>query len=138
MFGGSASSIYYPLNWSFLHCVSKFSLNTLWVIHSSRSSSQNASWLMSLEILKGPYLFWSSFFEGQFKWMFLASNHTLFPAFNPCRFYLFLLNCLFIAFFAISINFLAFFQLLCNLMRNSSNFENSIGIVKFSFQECLP
>jgi len=93
---------------------------------------------MSFAILKGPYLFWSNFFEGQFKFIFLASSHTLFLTFNSCEFCLFLLNCLFIAFFAIFINFVAFSQLCCSLIRNSSNFGSSVYTIKFPFHRCLP
>ena len=44
----------------------------------------------------------------------------------------------FIASFAISIDFMASSQLLCNLMRNSSNFENSICTIRFLFLGYLP
>ena len=110
----------------------------LCIIYFSGSSSWNAPWPMFFEILKGSYLFWSSFFEGLFKWIFLASNHILSLAFSPCRFYLFLSNCLFIASFAISIDLEAFLQLLCNLIKNSSSFGNSVYTIRFSFYECLP
>ena len=114
------------------------SLNTLCIIHLSESSSWNTPWLMFFEILKSLYLFYSSFFKGLFKWIFLASSHTLSPVFSSCRFYLFLLNCLFIASFAISIDFVASSQLLCSPIMNSSSFGNSVYTVKFSFHECLP
>ena len=138
MSDGGASSMYCPRKWSFLHLISRSSLNILWVIHSFRSSSWNASWLIFFEILKDPYLFWSSFFKGQFECIFLASNHTLFPTFNSCRFHLFLSNCLFIAFFAISIDFVAFSQLCCSPIKNSSNFGNFVCTIRFLFHECLP
>ena len=93
---------------------------------------------MSFEILKDLYLFWSSFFEGHFEWIFLASSHMLSPIFNPCGFLLFLSNYFFIASFAISINTLALFQLLCNLFRKLFSFGNSIFIVMFLFYRCLP
>ena len=70
-------------------------------------SSWNIPWPISFEILKGPYLFWSNFFEGQFEWIFLLSSHMLFPTFNPWGFLLFLLNCFFIFFWASSIDFVA-------------------------------
>ena len=137
MSGGGASSMCYPGKWGFLYLVSRSSLNTLWIIYSSGSSSWNASWLMFFEILQDLYLFWSSFFEGWFEWIFLASNHMLFPAFNPCEFCLFLSNYLFIASFTISIDFVAFSQLYCSPIRNSSNFGNSVCTVRFSFYRCL-
>ena len=138
MFSGGASSTFCPLNCSSLYYVSRSSLNILWIIHPSRSSSWNTLWLISFKILKGLYLFWLSFFEGLFKWIFLVSSHTLSPVFNSCRFCLFLSNCLFIAYFAISIDFVASFQLLYNTIRNSSSFGNSICTVKFLFHGCLP
>ena len=109
MFSGSVGSICWLLNCGSLYFVNKSLLNTLWIIYPSRNSSWNISWPIFFEILKSPYLFWSSFFESLFEWIFFASNHILSPAFNPCGFLLFLLNCLFIASFAISINFFAFF-----------------------------
>ena len=93
---------------------------------------------MSFEILKSPYLFWSSFFEGLFKWMFLASNYTLSPFFNLYRFHLFLLNYFFIISCANSINFMASSQLLCSSVKNSSNFGNSVYTVRLPFYRCLP
>ena len=125
------------MNCDSLHHVNKSSLNTLCIIHPSGSSIWNAPCPMSLRILKGLYLFWSSFFEGLFKWIFLASSHTLSSAFSPCEFYLFLSNCLFIASFAISINFIASSQLLCNSMRNSSSFGNFVYTIKLPFYRCL-
>ena len=138
MSGGSAGSTCWPLNCSSLHCVNRSSLNILCIIYPSRSSSWNASWLISFEILKGLYLFWSSFFEGLFKWIFLASSHMLSSAFNLCGFYLFLSNYLFTASFAISIDFIASSQLLCNPIRKSSNFGNFVYTVRFLFYGCLP
>ena len=93
---------------------------------------------MSFEILKGLYLFWSSFFEGHFKWIFLASSHILSPIFSSCGFLLFLSNCFFIVYFAISIDILALSQLLCSSSRKSFSFGNSILINRFPFYKCLP
>ena len=125
-------------NWGSLQYVNKSLLNTLWIIYPFESSSWNTSWPMSFEILKGPYLFWSSFFEGLFEWIFLASNHILSSSFSPCRFYLFLSNCFFIISCVNSINFVAFSQLLCNPIRNSSNFRNSICTIKLPFYKYHP
>ena len=138
MSGSGASSMCYPRKWGSPHLISRSSLNTLWIIHSFGNSSWNTSCLMFLRILKDLYLFWSNFFEGWFEWIFLASNHILFSTCNSYRFLLFLSNCFFIASFAISIKFIAFSQLLCNSLRNSSNFGNFICTVKFPFQECCP
>jgi len=55
--GGSTGSICYLLNCGSLLLVSRSSLNTLWIIHPSGSSSWNAPWPISFEILKDPYLF---------------------------------------------------------------------------------
>ena len=138
MSSGGTSSMCCSGQWGSLYLISRSLLNTLWIIYPSGSSSWNAPWSMSFEILRGLYLFWFSFFESQFEWIFLASNHTLSPAFNPCEFYLFLSNCLFIASFAIFINFIVSSQLCCNLVRNSSNFGNSICTIRFPFYGCLP
>ena len=127
-----------PLNCGFLHHVSRSSLNILWIAYPSSSSDWNTLYLMSFEILKGLYLFWSKFFKSQFKWIFFVSNHMLSPSFSPYRFCLFLLNCFFMASFAISINFFAIFQLSCSHLRKSSSFGNSIFTVRSLFHRCLP
>ena len=131
--GGSTRSMCCLLKCGFLHHVSRFSLNTLWIAHPFSSSSWNAFCSIFFEILKGPYLFWSNFFEGQFEWIFLASSYIFSPSFNPCRFHLFLSNYLFMASFAIFIDYFAAFQLLHNSSRKSSNFGNSVLIVRSSF-----
>ena len=87
---------------------------------------------------KGLYRFWFSFFEGLFKWIFLASNHMLSPFFNPCGFHLFLSNCFFIVSLAMSIALVIFSQLFCKPIKNSSSFGNSICTVKFPFHGCCP
>ena len=138
MSDGSAGSMYWPLDCGFLHCVNRSSLNTSWIIHPSGRSSWNAPWPISFKILKDPYLFWSSFFESLFKWIFLAFSHTLSLVFNPCIFLLFLSNCYLIASFAISIDFVASSQLLYSPMRKFSSFDNSIYIVRFPFYRYLP
>ena len=125
------------LNCSSLHLVSKSSLNTLYIIYSSESSSWKASRLIFFEILKDLYLFWSNFFESLFKWIFLFSNHILSPIFNPWEFLFFLSNCFFILFWATFIDFVASFQLLCSPIRNSSNFGNSVCTTRLSFHKCL-
>ena len=93
---------------------------------------------MSFEILKDLYLFWPSFFESQFDWIFLAFSHMLSLTFSSCKFLLFLLNCFFIAFFAIYINLFALSQLFCSPSKKSSSFGNSVFTVKFPFYRCLP
>jgi len=93
---------------------------------------------MSFEILKGPYLFWSSFFKDLFKWIFLFSNHILSPTFNPWGFLCFLLNCFFIVFCAVSIDFIASSQLLCRFVRNFSTLGNSVCTTRLLFHGCLP
>ena len=65
-----------------LHLVSRSLLNMLCIIYPFGSSSWNASKPMFFEILKSPYPFWFSFFEGWFKWIFLFSSHMLSPTFN--------------------------------------------------------
>ena len=136
--GGGAGSSCYPLNFGLMHCIRRSSLNTLWIAHPSGSSSWNIPEPISFEILKGQYHFWSNFFEGQFDWIFLFSNHMLSPTFNPWGFYLFLLNCFFIFFCASSINFVAYFQLFCNPVRNSSNLGNLDCTTRSPFHGCLP
>ncbi len=113
-------------------------LNTLWIIHHSRSSSWNAPELISFEILKGSYLLLSNFFEGQFDWIFLSSSHMLSPIFNPWGFHLFLSNCLFIFFYTSSIDFIVCFQLFCSPVRNSSTLGNSNHTTRLPFHGYLP
>ena len=127
-----------PLKCGSLHLVSRSLLNMLWIIYSFRSSSWNTFWLISFEILKSPYLFWSSFFEGLFKWIFLLSSHTLSPTFNPWRFLHFLSNYFFIISCVAFIAFIASSQLFCSPVRNSSSLGISICTSKFSFHRCLP
>ena len=128
----------WPLNYGYLHHINRSLLNTLWIIYSFGSSSWNASWLISFEILKDLYLFWLSFFKHLFEWIFLDFSHILSPTLSPYEFCLFLSNCFFIASFAIFIDFVASSQLLCNPMRKSSSFSNSICTVIFPFYRCLP
>ena len=94
--------------------------------------------LLDFKILKGLYLFWSSFFEGLFEWIFLLFNHILSPTFNLWGFLHFLSNCFFIVSYTASIAFMASLQLLSNLMRNSSSLGNSICTMRFPFHVCLP
>ena len=136
--GGGANSTCCSLNCGLLHLVSRSLLNMLCIIHPSGSSSWNAPKLMSLEILKGLYLFWCSFFESLFKWIFLFSNHTLSPIFNSWGFLCFLSNYFFVVSYAVSIDFVASFQLLCRPVRNSSNLENSVCTMRLPFYGCLP
>ena len=138
MVGSDASSSCWPLNFGSLHYVRRSLLNTLWIAHSSGSSSWNASKPMFFEILKSLYHFWFSFFEGRFDWIFLFSNHILSPTFSPWGFLLFLLNCLFIFFWASSINFVACSQLFCSPVRNFSNLRNFICTTRLPFHGCLP
>ena len=93
---------------------------------------------MSFEILNGPYFLLSSFFEGQFEWIFLFSSHTWSPIFNLCRFFLFLSNCFFIFLCASSIALVTCSQLLCNPLRKSSTHGMSIFTMRLPFQGCLP
>ena len=90
MFDSSAIFIYCPL--SSLHYISRSSLNMLYITHSFGNFSWNVSYSRSFMISKGLYFFLSSFFEGHFDWIFLASNHMLSSCFNLWRFYLFLSN----------------------------------------------
>ena len=136
--GCGTRSMCCSLKYGFLHFVSRSSLNTLWIIHPSGSSSWNTPYPMIFEIIKSLYLFWSNFFEGLFEWIFLAPNHMLSPTFSPCRFLLFLSNCVFITSYATSINFIAFSQLFCNSIKNSSNIRISVHTLRFFFYGCLP
>ena len=58
--------------------------------------------------------------------------------FNPCGFHLFLLNCFFIASFAISINLFASSQLLYSSSRKSFSFGKLAFTVRASFHKCFP
>ena len=124
--GGDAGSMCCPLNFGSMYCVSRSSLKTLWIIHPSGSSSLNAPNPMSFEILNGLYLLLSSFFEGQFKWIFFFSSHTLSPTFNPWEFLLFLSNYFFMFFCASSITLVTCSQLFCSPIRKSSTLGISI------------
>ena len=135
--GRGASSSCCPLNFGSTHHVSKSLLKMLWIIHPSRCSSSNAPNPMSFEILNSPYFLLSSFFEGQFKWIFLFSSHMLSPIFNPWGFLLFLSNYFFIFFWASSIAFVACSQLFCNSFMNSSTHKISICTMRSPFQGCL-
>ena len=138
MSGGGFGSICCPLNWSSLYHISRSSLNMLWIAHPSGNSSWNTSWPISFMILKGLYFFWSSFLEGYFDYIFSAFSNTLSLSFNPCGFCLFLLNCFFMASFAIFIDFFTTSQLSYSLSRKLSNFGNSVFTVRFPFYGCLP
>ena len=113
-------------------------MNTLCIIHPSGSFSWNAPCSIAFRILKGPYLFWSSFFKGLFEWIFLASNHISSPSYNFCRFYLFLSNFLFITSWVSSITLVSSSQLLCKPIKNSSSFGNSICTVRSPFHGWHP
>ena len=136
--GGGGGSLCYPLNFGSMHHVRRSLLNMLWIAHPSRSSSWNNPEPMSFEILKGPYHFWSNFFEGQFNWIFLFSNHILSPTFNPWGFHFFLSNYFFIFFYTSSIDFVACSQLFCNSARNSFNLWNSDYTTSLLFHRYLP
>jgi len=84
MFSGGAGSMCCPLNWSSLHHVSRSLLNMLYITHPSGNFSWNTSCPMSFVISNDLYLFWFSFFEGYFNWMFFAFNHILSSCFYPC------------------------------------------------------
>ena len=87
---------------------------TLYITHLSSNFSWNTPWPMFLVISKGLYLFWFSFFEDCFNWIFLTSNHNLPSCFNPWEFHLFLVNYFFMASFAFFIDVFAVFQLHCS------------------------
>ena len=127
-----------PLNWGSLHCVSRSLLNTLCIIYPSGNFSWNASCPIFFVISKDPYIFWSSFFEIDFDWMFFSFSHMLFSCFNPWGLYLFLLNCFFIVSFAFFIGIFTVFQLPCSFSRKVSSFGNSVFIIRFPFCVCLP
>ena len=84
MSSDGAGSLCCPLNWSSLHHVSSSLLNILYIIHPSGNFSWNTPCPMFFVISNDLYLFLFSFFEGYFKWMFFAFNHTLSSCFNPC------------------------------------------------------
>ena len=136
--GGGAGSLCCLLNFGSTHYVRRSLLKTLWIIQPSRSSSWNALKPMSFKILKGLYLLLSSFFEGQFDWIFLFSSHTWSPTFKPWGFLLFLSNCRFMFFWASSIACTACFQLSCSFFPNSSTHGNSVCTMRSPFQGCLP
>ena len=121
-----------------MHYVNRSLLNILYIIHPSGNFSWNISWPMFFMILKGLYLFWSSFFEGCFNWIFLASSYMLSSCFSPYVFCFFLLNCFFIASFAISINIFATSQLFFSSSRKVSSFDNSVFIIRSLFYRCCP
>ena len=83
------------------------------------------------------YLLLSNFFEGQFDWIFLFSNHILLPTFSSWGFLLFLSNCFFILLYASSIAFVACSQLFCIPIRNFSTHGISIWTIRSPFQGCL-
>ena len=127
-----ANSMCCLLNWGFLHCVSRSLLNTLCITYSSGNFSWNTSCLIFFVILKDPCIFWSSFFENYFDWMFFSFHHMLFSCFNSWELYIFLLNCLFMASFAFFIDVFAVFQLLCSFSRkvySGNNWHNVIRIL---------
>ena len=138
MIGSSTGSSCWLLNFGSTHHVRKSSLNILWIAYPSGSSSWNTLKLIFFEILKGPYHFWSNFFEDWFNWIFLFSNHMFSPTFNPWGFCLFLSNYFFIFFCAFSIDFVAYSQLFYNPARNSSNLGNSVCTTRSLFYGCLP
>ena len=128
----------YPWNFGSTYRVRRSLLKKLWIIHPSGSSSSNAPDPISFEILNGPYLLLSSFFEGWFDWIFLFSNHTWSLIFNSWGFLLFLLNYFFIFLCASSIALVTCSQLLCNLLRKSSTYGMSVFTMRLPFQGCLP
>ena len=138
MFGSGTISIYYPLNWGFLHHISKSSLNILYITYPSGNFSWNTPYPMFFVISNGPYLFWSSFFESHFDWVFLAFSHTLSSYFNPWKLCLFLSNYFFMTSFAFSIDIFTVSQLLCSSSQKVSSFGNSVFIIRSPFHECCP
>ena len=98
--GNSAIFIYYSLNWGSLYCVSKSLLNILCIAYSSSNFSWNTSLPMSFVISKGPYLFWSNFFEDYFDWIFNLQLHVVL-----------LLQLLRVLFFLVKLLFHSFFCL---------------------------
>ena len=124
--------------WTVAHCILSAGLCWTCCVSSILPDSWNTLKPMFFEILKDPYLFWSSFFEGLFKWIFLFSNHMLSPTFNPWGFFYFLSNCFFIISYTTSIDFVASFQLLCRPVRKASNIGNSICATRLPFYGYLP
>ena len=107
MSDGGAGFLCWLANSAFLQCVNRSSLKTSCMAHPSESFSLYAPCPISSLTVKGPYLFWSSFFEGQFVWMFLASSHTCSPVLRPCDWHVLLSYCFFIVFFVLSITVFA-------------------------------
>ena len=64
MSGGGAGSLCWLANSAFLQCVNRSLLKTLCMAHPSGSSTLYVPCPISSLIVKGLYLFWSSFFEG--------------------------------------------------------------------------
>jgi len=120
-----------------LYCVSRSSLKMLCMAYPSRSSNLYASCPISFMIVKGPYLFWSSFFENLVDWIFLASSHTCSLFLSSCDCFLFLSYCFFMVSFVLSIDIFASSHVFFMLFKNSSRFGISMFIVRFPFYGCL-
>ena len=135
--GNGAIFMYYSLNWGSLYCISKSLLNILCIAYSSSNFSWNTSLPMSFVISKGPYLFWSNFFEDYFDWIFLISSYMLFSCFNSWGFCFFLSNCFFIASFVFSIDVFTISQFLCSSLSKVSSFDNFI-FIRSLFYKYLP
>jgi len=85
--------------------------------------SWNAFYLIFFMISKDLYIFWSSFFEDYFDWIFLASNYMLPSCFSSWRF------CFFLSKF--SMNVFAVFQLLCNFSKKVSSCHGMLESLYF-------
>ena len=105
--------------------------------YPSGSSNLYTSCPISFMIVKGPYLFWSSFFENLVDWIFLASNYTCFLFLSSCDYLLFLLYYFFMVSFVFSINIFASSHVFFILFKNSSRFGISVSMVRFPFYGCL-
>ena len=105
--------------------------------YPSRSSSLYAPCPISSMIVKSPYLFWSSFFESLFNWIFLASSHTCSSFLSSCNCLLFLSYCLFMVSFVLSIDIFASSYVFFMLFKNSSRLGISMSTVRFSFHGYL-
>ena len=105
-------------------------------ITANRWNTQDTNWWRYLQYIRGLIKYYTQRYRET--GIFLASNHTLSLSFNPYRFHLFLLNCFFMASFAIFINFFTASQLFCSPSRKSSSFDNFVLTIRSPFYGCLP
>ena len=138
MLGGGAGSLCWLTNSAFLQHINRSLLKTSYMAYSFRSSSLYPFCLISSLIVKGSYLFWSSFFEGRFVWIFFASSHTCSLTLRSCTYCLLLSYCLFIMSFVFSIAVLASSLVVSIFFSSSSKLSISVSTVRFPFQGYLP